>query len=118
MIVPEGRTDYSIREEEYTMNPTVVRVTLAKQLLERAIVALAIVGILALLGGHIDLVGTAAIYAAVGVAHTLWMMVIVGGIKLPVALPKKEKAPVGFKCPTEAVASSADRIRRETQDRS
>lgn len=99
------------------MNITAVRLNIVNQIIQRIVATLAIVGILALTGTIVSFVFAAALYAGVSIVHALWTILTLGGIRIPVSVPKREKTPVGFVCPVEAVGSSAARVREARAQR-
>lgn len=98
------------------MTIAAARLNIIRQLLQRGFATLAIVGILALVGTVVSFTTAAALYAEVSIVHALWTMFTLGGVRIPVTTPKKEKVQLGFVCPTIAVASSAERVREETRN--
>jgi NAD/NADP transhydrogenase beta subunit len=83
-----------------------IRMKVIRQILGRGLVALAVLGVWSLFGHPATWLLAGCFYAGVTIAHGMFLIVTIGGAKLPMAVGKSERAPVGF-CAAQAESSSA-----------
>ena len=93
-----------------------VKISIITQIIQRAIVSLAVMGIWAAMGHTIYPMLVLATYAVVSVIHGFYIIYQAGGFHTPIMVgtnitPKKVREPVGFQM-DRRVSSSADAVRK------